>query len=68
MMETEVLLLALLYRGRRRRQKRRRTTWVRPIFTQPLQQGEFHNLIQEMCLSDTESHFRYLRMSKDTSK
>ena len=53
-METEVLLLALIYR-RRRRQKQRRTMWVCPIFTQRLQ-PEFHNLIQEMRLFD----FRYL--------
>ena len=34
--------------------------WVRPIF--------IHNLIQEeeeMRLSDAESHFKYLRMSKE---
>ena len=39
--------------------------WVRPIFTLRAQQGEFGNLLQEMRLSDPESHFRYLRMSKE---
>ena len=47
----------------RRRGERR--VWVRPIFTQRVQQGEYHNLLQEMRLSDPESHFRYLRMSKE---
>ena len=35
------------------------------LFTQRVQQGEYHNLLQEMRLSDPESHFRYLRMSKE---
>ena len=39
--------------------------WVLPIFSRRKQQGEYHNLLQEMCLSDPESHFRYLRMSKE---
>ena len=40
--------------------------WVCPIFIQHSQQGEFRHLLQEMCHTDTESHFRYLRMSKET--
>ena len=40
--------------------------WVRQIFTKRREQGEFHNLIQEMRLVDPERHFRYLRMSKYT--
>ena len=48
-----------------RRRHRRRRVWVRPIFTQRVQQGEYHNLLQEMRLSDPESHFCYLRMSKE---
>ena len=33
--------------------------------TRRRQQGEYHNLLQEMRLSDPESHFRYLRMSRE---
>ena len=40
--------------------------WVRSIFIQHSQQGEFHHLLQEMRLTDTESHFCYLTMSKET--
>ena len=29
------------------------------------QQGEYHNLLQEMRVCDPESHFKYLRMSKE---
>ena len=65
-MAEAVLLLALLNRRRKRRQRRIRTTWVRPVFIQRSQQGEFHHLLQEMGLTDTESHFRYLTMSKET--
>ena len=46
-------------------QKKRRNAWVRPIFSMRKQQGEYHNLLQEMSISDPESHFRYLRMSKE---
>ena len=57
--------LAVLYRRRRRRVcTSNRRFWVRQIFTKRREQGEFHNLIQEMRLVDPESHFRYLRMSK----
>lgn len=50
---------------RRRRRKRPKRFWVRPIFTLRWQQGEYHNLLQEMRLSDEDSHFSYLRMSKE---
>ena len=59
------ILTALVIRRRRRRRRGERRVWVCPIFTQRVQQGEYHNLLQEMRLSDPESHFRYLRMSKE---
>ena len=65
--EETFLLLSLLHRRRRhRKKKRKRKTWVRPIFAQRLRQGEYHNLLQELRLSDREYHFRYMRMSKET--
>ena len=45
--------------------RRKRRVWVRPIFGQRQQQGDFHNLLQEMRLCDPNSHFRYIRMSKE---
>jgi hypothetical protein len=57
------LILGIIHRRRRRRQARR--CWVRPIFSRRRQQGDFHNLIQELRLSDPESYFRYMRMSKE---
>ena len=67
-MEEEVLLLCLLWRHRRNKKKKktRRRFWVRQIVQKRRDQGEFHNLLQEMRLNDPESHFRYLRMSKAT--
>ena len=34
-------------------------------FTEATSQGEFHNLLLEMRLTDSESHFQYLRMTKE---
>ena len=45
--------------------KRSKRFWIRSIFTKRRQQREYHNLLQEMRLSDPESHFRYLRMSRE---
>ena len=39
--------------------------WVRSIYRRRCQQGDFHSLLQEMRLSDPESHFRYMRMSRE---
>ena len=56
--------MGLLRRRRRRLKKTRRRVWVRPINSRRCQQGDIHNLLQEMRLSDPQSHFKYLRMSK----
>ena len=60
--DLEELLIIL---SRRRPKKRKRSVWVRPIFSRRREQGEYHNLLQELRLSDPESHFRYLRMSRE---
>ena len=39
--------------------------WSRYILTRCKQQGEYYNILQEMRTSDPESHFRYIRMSKE---
>lgn len=58
-----VVISAILLR--RRRPKHPKWFWIHPIFKRRREQGEYHNLLQEMRLSDEESHFRYLRMSKE---
>ena len=37
---------------------------ARQVFQQRPRQGEYHQLLQEMRLSDPDSHFKYLRMTK----
>ena len=60
----EIVLLALKRRRRNARRKKRKY-WVRPIFQRRQQQGEYHNLLQELRLADPDFHFNYLRMSKE---
>ena len=54
-----------IYLRRRRQRKRQKRVWIRPIFSRREQQGEYHNLLQEMRLADYDFHFRYLRMTKE---
>ena len=61
----ESMLVFALYRRRRKRKKQRRRIWVGPIFVKRKQQGSYNNLVQELRLTDPQSHFRYFRMSKE---
>ncbi|XP_062515122.1 uncharacterized protein LOC134190671 isoform X1 [Corticium candelabrum] len=61
-----LLLLHLRRRRKKAKSKHRRRMWVRPIFQQRRHQGDFHQLLQELRRNDPESHFRFLRMSKET--
>ena len=58
------IILGLL-RRRRRCRRTFRKVWVRLIYRWGLQQGDYHNLLQEMRLSDPEGHFKFLRMSRE---
>ena len=62
----EAIVLTLILRKKRRKKRRTRKMWVRPIFRRRRQQGEYHHLLQEMRLSDADSHFSYMRMSRET--
>jgi len=62
--ELELILISSLLRKKRKKRRKRRF-WVRPYIKKRYTHGHFCNLLQEMRLSDPESHFRYLRMSKD---
>ena len=63
--QIEIMLVLALYLRQRRRRRCNRSVWVRSIFRRRQQQGEYHQLLQEMRMADPESHFRYLRMSKE---
>ena len=61
----DLLFLLALYRKYKKRKGQRRRYWVRPIFSKRKDRGSFGSLVQEMRVTDTQSHFRYFRMSKE---
>ena len=65
--ELKVILPSALHlrQKRKKRKTAKRHMWVLYIFSRRQQQGEYHNLLQEMLVSDPESHFRCLMMSKE---
>lgn len=42
---------------------KKKAFWVRTIFLQRKAQGDFHNLIKEMQVSDPAKHLNYMRMT-----
>ena len=64
--EEEEMLLALagLYVLKKRKSRPKRF-WIRKLLSRRPQQGEYHQLMQEMRLADSESFFMYMRMSKE---
>lgn len=62
-----ILLLSLLLL-KLKRKKRPKRFWQRNIYKRRSSQGDYHNLLQEMRLTDKEKYFNYLRMSCDTFK
>lgn len=62
-----VLLLSLLLIARTKQRKRQtKRFWMRDIFKNRKQQGAYHNLLNEMRLTDTEKYFNYLRMGSES--
>lgn len=61
-----VLLLSLLLRTRTKQTKMQKRFWIRDIFKNRRQQGVYHNLLNEMRLTNTEKYFNYLRMSSES--
>ena len=39
-------------------QRKRKRTWVREIFKKRIEQGVYHNFLQEMRVNDNELNFR----------
>ena len=62
MLRRRTLLLLLLWR-RQEARKRKKRVWVRKIFQDRKQKGEFHLLLRELKLYDHEYFFKYFRMS-----
>ncbi|KAK5643399.1 hypothetical protein RI129_007244 [Pyrocoelia pectoralis] len=58
-----LLILECLLNIKKKKAKRQRRWWVRPIYMSRIRQGHFHNLVQEMRLSDSDSFFQFTRMN-----
>ena len=52
--------------NRRRRRRRNRTIWVREWVKNRKDQGAYHQLLQELRLTDTSSYRNFLRMDDPT--
>lgn len=64
---SNTLLLSLLLLTRTKEKKYRpKRFWIRDIFKNRKQQGAYHNLFNEMKLTDTQKYFNYLRMSSES--
>lgn len=61
-----LLLISLLLVRTRRKKRNPPRFWIRDIYKKRKSQGAFHNLIQEMRLTDSERFINYLRMSSET--
>ena len=58
-----ILLLLILKRRLAARQKYRKRMWVRKLFMERKNKGEFHLLVADLRLHDSEYFFKYFRMT-----
>ena len=63
----QILILIILRRRRQQREnnKNRKRFWVREIYKRRKQFGEFHTLVREAMLFDSEYFFRMFRMTPE---
>ncbi|XP_065675624.1 uncharacterized protein LOC136091841 [Hydra vulgaris] len=53
---------------KREKEKNKKRFWVRKVYAERLQKGEFHLLVQDFRLHDQEYFFKYFRMSPTTNE
>ena len=63
LLKRALLLYLLRRRLQRRKLKNRKSFWVRELYQERLQKGEFHLLVQDMKLFDHMYFFKYFRMA-----
>ena len=63
LLRKKLLLLYLLHRMNQKRYKYKKRFWVRQIFLDREEKGEFQNLVGDLRLFDSEYFFRNFRMS-----
>ena len=56
------LIIAIMLRQRRRRRKKKRNVWTRQWILNRPRFGAFHQLVQELRLTDSPSYINFLRM------
>ena len=39
---------------------KQRKVWDKPLFQEKENKGDFHQTLQNICVSDREAHFRYM--------
>lgn len=62
-MRINLLRLLLLRRRQKRRMKYKKRFWIRRIYAERQQKGEFHLLVKELSIYDHEYFFQCFRMS-----
>ena len=65
LIKKKLILLQILHR-RKQRSKSKKRFWVRKIYAERQQKGEFHLLVKDLRLHDQEYFFKYFRMSPST--
>ena len=60
------LVLLKLILLKRRKKERQRRCWIRKIYMERCEKGEYHLLVRDLRLHDQEYFFRYFRMSPST--
>lgn len=65
LLQKKILLLLLLYKRKREKSKGKykKAFWIRQIFLERSEKGEFQNLVKDLRLFDSEYFFRNFRMT-----
>ena len=63
LVKKRLLLLKLLNQTENKNGRKKKLFWVRKLYAERLQKGEFHLLVRDLRLHDHEYFFKYFRMS-----
>ena len=63
LVKKKIAILKLLQLQAERKVPKKKRFWVRKVYAERLQKGEFHLLVRDLRLHDHEYFFRYFRMS-----
>ena len=63
---SSLLLLAAAVKRAKRRNRKKRSRWVDNWLLSCEESGAYHQLINELKLSDSDAYRRYIRMNEET--